>query len=138
MKKFKKVTICFLCAVVLLCSAGGITAEAAGDRYYPGEYRKKIGKQYYYISMNGYTSFETKYVGCFYIMKGKKNLKKFNYCKTGEFYKVSKNKYRYKTKQGSLTFTINKKSMKVKQKGTVIKGVKLTGTYTKTRKYQRP
>lgn len=133
----KKILIYIMCTVMLLSSIE-MTAEASDDRYYAGEYKKKIKGTTYYISMNAYTSFDDDGVGCFYIIKGKKNLKNFKYKKFGEFKHIGKNKYRYKTKKGSLTFKINKKSMTVKQKGTVIKGVKLSGTYKRTKKYPKP
>ena len=133
----KKLLIYIMCTVILLSNIG-VTVEASGNRYYAGEYKKKIKGTTYYISMNAYTSFDDDGVGCFYIFKGKKNLKNFKYRKLGEIKHIGKNKYRYKTKSGSLTFKINKKSMTVKQKGAVIKGVKLNGTFKKTKKYPKP
>ena len=115
-----------------------LQTEAAENYYYSGEYKKKIGKKTYYISMNEYSDFEGKYVGCFYVFNSKKNLKKFKVSKYGEFYKIGKNRYRYKTKKGTLTFKISKKSMSVKQTGTVIKGVKLKGIFKKTKRYPAP
>lgn len=119
---------CFRCTIV----------SASDNIYYSGEYQRTINEEDYYISMNAYTSIDTKMVGCFYIFVGKEKLDLFEYDKQGEFYKIKSNVYRYKTKKGSLTFNIKNKKMKVRQKGKILSGVNLGGTYKRTKKYPRP
>ena len=53
----KKLLIYIMCTVILLSNIG-VTVEASGNRYYAGEYKKKIKGTTYYISMNAYTSFD--------------------------------------------------------------------------------
>ena len=133
--KIGKISLTFLlCFFLLICFRCTIV-NASGSIYYSGEYKRTINKENYYISMNEYTSGDTKMVGCFYIFAGKEKKDLFEYDHRGQFYEIKTNVYRYKTKKGSLTFKVKNKKMKVIQKGDVISGVNLGGTYKCTKKY---
>jgi hypothetical protein len=133
----KKIAFVMLILTLVFSSVSITTLTvSAADRYYAGEYKKKIGKKTYYFSMNQSTGEDNS--GCFYLFNSKSNCNKFKYCKMGTFKRVKKNVYRYKTKKGSLTFTIGNKKMTVKQTGTVVKGVKLNGVFKLTKLYEAP
>lgn len=115
-----------------------LQTEAAKSIYYPGQYEKTIHGKTYYFSMNKYTSFETKMIGNFYIFRGQKRLDAFDYNRHGEIYRTKKNTYVYTTKKGKLTFKIKKKKMIVKQKGKILSGINLSGTYKLVQRYMHP
>lgn len=122
---FIAVTLIILLLPVKQCQA---------DRYYSGSYEKKLNGTGYTISMNEYTSPDSKYSGCFYIYPSKKGLGS-SVC-DGSFYRIKKNKYRYDDKYGSVIFFVKKNKLKVKVKGLVVKDFDFSGTYKLTEKYQ--
>lgn len=115
-----------------------LQTEAAKSIYYPGQYERTIQGKTYYFSMNKYTSFDTKMIGNFYIFRGQKRLDAFDYNRHGEIYRTKKNTYVYTTKKGKLTFKIKKRKMIVKQKGKILSGVNLSGTYKLVQRYMHP
>lgn len=112
------------------------TPEYSGSQgwfYYPGEYYKKITGNTYYVSLNEYSAKEDRYSdGALYIYKNNAKEPVFS----GHIWRIGKNKYKctpgdYKKKKGKtyFNFTVKKKTIVVKQKRTVIKGISINGTY---------
>ena len=56
----------------------------------------------------------------------------------GEIYRTKKNTYVYAAKKGKLTFKIKKRKMIVKQKGKILSGINLSGTYKLVQRYMHP
>ncbi len=108
-----------------------------GWLHYSGLYMKKIKGKNIYISLNEYSSKEwTDEDGQLYIFKGKKNEKKFNPTLVGYIKRIKKNKYKcIKDGKCMFVFVVKKNSIVLSQKRTVIKGMKLKGTFKKKKKY---
>lgn len=131
--------VCFLASVFIISDLTVVHAEAKGTWEmngwisYSGVYKKKIKGKTYYISLNEYTSkYGEKNDGAVYVFKGKSNYKKFNYCWIGYIRRVKKNQYKCINEKGKVyfTFTIkNSKTIVVKQKRKIVKGVNLKGKY---------
>ena len=62
----------------------------------------------------------------------------FDYNRHGEIDRTQKNTYVYTTRKGKLTFKIKKKKMIVRQKGKILSGVNLSGTYKLVQRYMHP
>ncbi len=127
-RKFAVAFITFILVIALLP-----VKQCCADRYYSGSYEKKLNGTRYTVSMNEYTSPDSKYIGCFYVYPSKKGLGG-SVC-DGAFYRTKKNKYRYDDKYGSVIFYVKKNKLKVKVKGLVVKNFDFSGTYKLTEKY---
>lgn len=126
---------CLLLAVVMLA---GVPMTAQAKNYSEnGTWKKKIKGTTWYFDVNDYTSREpgAKYYGTVYIYKGKSNFNKRNYCVYGQYYKVSKNKYRIDYDGGRITFKVAKKKLTLTQNKGKVKGTKLKGTFKLVRRH---
>ncbi len=130
--------VAFALVLALAFSFATVDTHAKTYKNY-GSYAKTIKGTKYYINLSAYTSREPgeKYTGSCYIFKGKNNYKQFKYKVYGQYYKIGKNKYRYKkNSKNYLTITVkSNKKISIKQTGTIIKGVKLGGTYTLVKRF---
>lgn len=140
-RNFLLITVCLVLAILTLSEKRVEAADMYDTKYgskiyYSGVYKKKIGKKYYYISMNSYTDIG-KYKGCFYIYDSKKRYKQDKYLKKGQFYEVGKNKYLYRKSNNTLLFKVYKNKMILLQKGKIVKGSKLNGTFKLVKRYPR-
>lgn len=133
-----RVFVAFVFAAALTLTMANVSTQAATYKNY-GTYAKTIKGTKYYINLSVYTSGdpEEKATGAFYVFKGTKNYNKHKFSVNGEYYKLGKNKYRFKM-SGSNSLTIKIKSNKkisVSQKGKIVKGVKLNGTYKLVKRF---
>lgn len=126
--------------LVLLC--GTVTksyTSAASSIYFAGEYRNSTKKIKYKLYLNEYSSPEGKIVGNYEFKAITKGYAGWN----GELKKIGKNKYQEKTPASvldgyTLTFTVSKNKVVVKQKGQVLRGVNFSGTYKLKKRFPRP
>ena len=131
MKLTSAMAIC-LCAILIINSCA-----AAKSIYFAGEYKANKKRFPYKLEMNVYSSPEGKKVGNYRFIPIDKAYSGWN----GEVKKIGKNKYREKVPGPAgytITFKVKKKSVVVKQKKTILRGVNFSGKYKLKKRYPVP
>jgi len=130
--KFTSVIAILLCAILITNSCA-----AAKSIYFAGEYRANKKRFPYKLEMNVYSSPEGKMVGNYRFIPIDDDYAGWN----GQLKKIGKNKYREKIPGAAgytITFSVKKKSVVVKQKKTILRGVNFSGKYKLKKRYPRP
>ena len=136
LKKYfvKLTTVIAICMCAILITNTCVEAKSI---YFSGMYKCSKKGVPYKLELNMYSSPEGKMVGNYDFIPVNKEYVGWN----GELKKVGKNKYqeRFPGVGGfTLTFKVKKKSVIVKQKGTVLRGVDFSGKYKLKKRYPMP